>query len=220
MRQLALPLPALSTSRSMLADTGLLDLPPAIGDFSALQVLNVSHNALRALPPELAGLAGSLRVLNLGDNQFRGVPPITSTLTALTSLLLNLCPVRDLPPRLEGMEALVWLDLSECQLTSLPSGLLPSCPSLTRLDLHSNKAGSEPAERAAGGTASMKVAGVLLHSVHSTVQSLARCACPLAPACRSQSSRPTCPPCNVWRTCRCTAARWSAWPRSLAPAPR
>ncbi|MFT5469751.1 MAG: Leucine-rich repeat (LRR) protein, partial [Verrucomicrobiales bacterium] len=78
-------------------DLGLRDLPPEIGQLSALKVLALHNNSLQQLPPEIGQLS-ALKYLYLQDNALQQLPPEIGQLSALESLYLRGNPGLGLPP--------------------------------------------------------------------------------------------------------------------------
>lgn len=66
----------------------LTALPPEIGDLTALTSLNLNNNRLTELPPEIGNLKG-LTSLNINFNQVAAFPPEFSRLKQLTSLSMG-----------------------------------------------------------------------------------------------------------------------------------
>lgn len=60
-------IPPTHPSLRFLSETGLLDLPEAVGQLSTLQALTLTQNALRDLPQTLASLT-KLHALLLNNN--------------------------------------------------------------------------------------------------------------------------------------------------------
>jgi hypothetical protein len=58
-----------------IGEAGITDLPPEVGALTDLVKLNLTHNALRGLPPEFERL-GALSWLWLGNNLFSEVPDV------------------------------------------------------------------------------------------------------------------------------------------------
>lgn len=116
----------------------LAELPPAIGNFTELQLLDVKYNRLTALPNEICALS-TLSELCLGGNQIARLPPDLSSLTALTRLDLAQNGLKQIPPSLGGLAGLTELCLERNMLSSVDGKLLAAFPSLHKLDLSVNK---------------------------------------------------------------------------------
>ncbi|MDD2775217.1 MAG: hypothetical protein PHU06_04610 [Gallionella sp.] len=97
----------------------ITELPPKIGQLTALQSLDLGGNQFSRLPPEIGQLT-ALQSLDLGDNLFRTLPPEIWQLTALQSLDLGGNLFRTLPPEIWQLTALQSLDLRNNQFSTLP----------------------------------------------------------------------------------------------------
>ena len=75
-----------------LNDNGLLQVPPAVFALP-LEVLRVGGNRLSALPPSIAGLAGSLTSLDIGRNSLSALPPQLGTCDLLSQLAVDANPL-------------------------------------------------------------------------------------------------------------------------------
>lgn len=126
---------------------GLTELPPEVFDLAdTLEVLNLSGNRLRALPPDLHRLR-KLRVLFCSDNDFTTVPEHLGecpqlSMVGFKSNRLTHVPASALPPQLR------WLILTDNQLTALPREL-GRCQGLEKLALAGNRLQQLPDEMAA-----------------------------------------------------------------------
>ena len=109
-------------------------IPPQLGNLSALTVLSLHINDLTGgIPPELASLS-ELRTLNLHGNFLVGaIPPELGNLQKLTTLVLSANRLTsNIPPELNKLSNLEWLDLSQNRL----SGNIPQeLASLSRLQV-------------------------------------------------------------------------------------
>ncbi len=117
--------------------------PPEIFALAdSLEILNLSGNALAALPADL-GRLHKLRVLFCSDNQFEEVPAVLGQCPALEMVgfkanRIRTLPAAALPPRLR------WLILTDNQLEALPAEL-GDCPHLQKLLLAGNRLRELPA---------------------------------------------------------------------------
>ena len=124
----------------------LTEFPIEIFDLAdSLEVLNLSGNALSALPADLPRLH-KLRVLFCSDNQFTEVPAVLGQCPLLSMVgfkanQLRTLPAGALPP------ALRWLILTDNQLETLPSEI-GQCARLQKLLLAGNRLTALPAELA------------------------------------------------------------------------
>ena len=146
-----LPLHTLAQLRAgTLSGTTRLDLsenltvfPPEIFALAdSLEILNLSGNALAALPADL-GRLHKLRVLFCSDNKFEEVPAALGQCPALEMVgfkanRIRTLPAAALPPRLR------WLILTDNQLETLPAEL-GACPHLQKLLLAGNRLRELPA---------------------------------------------------------------------------
>lgn len=122
---------------------GLTEFPPEIFDLAdTLEVLNLSGNALSALPADLPRLR-KLRVLFCSDNQFTELPAVLGQCAQLSMIgfkanHIRTVPAAALPP------ALRWLILTDNQLTSLPPEI-GHCTQMQKLMLAGNQLTELPA---------------------------------------------------------------------------
>lgn len=137
-----------------LAGATRLDLSAGLTEFPAeifaladtLEILNLSGNALTALPDNFAQLQ-KLRILFCSDNQFTELPAVLGACEELTMIgfkanRIHTLPAAALPPRLR------WLILTDNQLTALPPEL-GRCQHLQKLMLAGNRLTALPTEMAA-----------------------------------------------------------------------
>ena len=127
-----------------LSNNKLASLPPEIGQLSALKEVNLSNNKLASLPPEIGQLS-ALRMLRLDANKLTSLPPEFSRLSALTELYFSMNQLRSLPPEIVQLVKLEVLWLYDTQLTNLP----PEIGRLSALKRHSlagNQLKNLPAE--------------------------------------------------------------------------
>ncbi|MCI1187281.1 leucine-rich repeat-containing serine/threonine-protein kinase [Hymenobacter sp. DH14] len=116
---------------------GLTDFPREIFALAdSLEVLNLSGNALAALPADLPRLH-RLRVLFCSDNQFTEVPAVLGQCPALEMVGFKANRIRTLPGAALP-PALRWLILTDNQLAELPAEI-GHCPQLQKLMLAGNQ---------------------------------------------------------------------------------
>ncbi|GAB3310008.1 leucine-rich repeat-containing protein kinase family protein [Hymenobacter humi] len=116
---------------------GLTEFPREIFDLAdSLEVLNLSGNALSALPDDL-GRLHKLRVLFCSDNQFTSVPEVLGQCPQLSMVGFKANQIHTLPPA-ALTSALRWLILTNNQLTELPEEI-GDCPQLQKLMLAGNR---------------------------------------------------------------------------------
>ncbi len=128
---------ALAGARELrLAGCGLTEFPPEIlGLADTLELLDLSGNALAALPDDLGRLR-HLRVLFCSGNRFERLPPALGDCAALSQVGfratgLREVPAEALPPRLR------WLTLTDNRIERLPAAL-GDRPALSKLMLAGN----------------------------------------------------------------------------------
>lgn len=118
---------------------GLVRVPGTISVLSRLRVLDVSGNAIRWLPAELAGMAGLEEVYMEGCG-LEVVPPEVCALPALTTLSLAGNEIREVPQQLvrPASARLRVLNLGGNRLVGLPGGF-GALAHLECLDLSGNE---------------------------------------------------------------------------------
>ncbi|OWP62585.1 protein kinase [Hymenobacter amundsenii] len=125
---------------------GLTEFPPEIFSLAdTLEILNLSGNALRELPADLARLH-RLRILFASDNQFTRIPEVLGQCLNLEMVGFKANRIRELPgaalpPRLR------WLILTDNELAALPPEI-GNCPNLQKLMLAGNRLRALPPELA------------------------------------------------------------------------
>ena len=127
-----------------LAGTKRLDLAAGLTEFpreifglaDTLEVLNLSGNALSALPDDL-GQLHKLRVLFCSDNHFTEVPAVLGQCPLLSMVGFKANRIRTLPAA-ALTPALQWLILTDNQLEALPAEI-GSCQALQKLMLAGNR---------------------------------------------------------------------------------
>lgn len=109
---------------------------PQIGQLRALEKLDLSTNRLTALPAEIGALA-SLRELSLEWNEGLGeLPDSLCDLAQLDSLSLKNTAISALPERFGALSSLSFLNLQGCRkLTTLPESFF-ALPQLRSILLH------------------------------------------------------------------------------------
>jgi internalin A len=109
-----------------------------------LEELDLRHNQLAALPPDIGRLT-ALTTLLLDGNQLAALPPDIGRLRALTHLSLDGNRLAELPPEIDRLTALMSLSLDKNQLAVLPTDI-GRLRALTHLSLYGNKLTSLPPE--------------------------------------------------------------------------
>ncbi len=121
---------------------GLEEFPREIFDLAdSLEVLNLSGNALSALPDDLARL-GKLRVLFCSENRFTHLPEVLSSCANLEMVGFKSNAIRTVPAAAIA-PALRWLILTDNQIAALPASI-GSCVRLQKLMLAGNRLASLP----------------------------------------------------------------------------
>ena len=140
-------------------------LPPEIGQFSELKILDLEDNSLAALPAEIwqlyklreldltaIGLSvlppeieqlENLMILSLSLNNLVDLPPEIGKLSNLGELFVSSNKLSDLPPEIAQLSNLVGLYLSDNELSTLPSEL-GQLSNLQLLYLSSNELSTLP----------------------------------------------------------------------------
>ena len=122
---------------------GLTEFPREIFALAdTLEVLNLTGNALSALPDDLPRLH-QLRVLFCSDNRFTEVPAVLGQCPNLRMVGLKANQIRTLPGAALP-PALRWLILTDNQLEELPAEI-GNCPQLQKLMLAGNRLTALPA---------------------------------------------------------------------------
>ncbi len=125
---------------------GLTEFPSEIFDLAdSLEILNLSGNALTALPADF-GRLHRLRVLFCSDNQFTEVPAVLGQCPHLSMVGFKANQIRTLPAGALP-PALRWLILTDNRLEALPPEL-GQCQHLQKLMLAGNRLTHLPAELA------------------------------------------------------------------------
>jgi Leucine-rich repeat (LRR) protein len=126
---------------------GLTDFPIEIFDLAdSLEILNLSDNQLRSLPPDF-GRLHQLKIIFLSNNNFEEVPAVLANCPHLSMVGFKSNKIRvlgehSLPPDVR------WLILTDNQLEKLPKSI-SRLQSLQKLMLAGNRLRSLPDEMAA-----------------------------------------------------------------------
>jgi hypothetical protein len=126
---------------------GLTEFPREIFDLAdTLEILDLSGNALRTLPADLARLT-HLRIIFCSNNRFTELPAVLGQCTQLTMIgfksnRIRAVPADALPP------ALRWLILTDNDIAALPA-TIGRCTQLQKLMLAGNRLRDLPGELAA-----------------------------------------------------------------------
>ncbi len=126
---------------------GLTEFPREIFNLAdSLEILDLSGNALSALPDDLPRLR-KLRIIFCSDNQFTELPAILGRCPALTMIgfkanRIAAVPAASLPPQLR------WLVLTDNRIEQLPAAI-GNCAQLQKLMLAGNRLRTLPEELAA-----------------------------------------------------------------------
>eukprot|EP01138_Halocafeteria_seosinensis_P006542 gb/GECG01006688.1/.p1 GENE.gb/GECG01006688.1/~~gb/GECG01006688.1/.p1 ORF type:complete len:267 (+),score=33.96 gb/GECG01006688.1/:1-801(+) len=94
------------------------DLTRRINTAAKSGSLKLSGCKLKEIPPQIFGL-DKLRVLDLSHNKLETIPDEIRKLTGLKKLYLSYNPLKHVP-HLDGLENLVEVDVSFCELKSIP----------------------------------------------------------------------------------------------------
>lgn len=105
-----------------LTGNALAALPPEVGALTGLRVLALNGNVLAALPAAIGRLA-RLERLELNNNMLGALPPELGRLSSLEELCVSGNPLGALPPALGALRNLATLDASVCRLRALPETL-------------------------------------------------------------------------------------------------
>jgi hypothetical protein len=137
----------LAGTRRLTLACGLTEFPREIFDLAdTLEILDLSGNALSALPADLPRLH-QLRILFCSDNQFTELPAVLGQCAQLSMIgfkanQIRTVPGAALPP------ALRWLILTDNQIDALPADI-GRCTQLQKLMLAGNQLRALPTEIAA-----------------------------------------------------------------------
>ena len=112
------------------------EVPEWIGELTALERLDLSHNGLKSLPTQIGNLK-ALKSLDLRRNELESLPESIVELTVLERLDLSYNQLKSLPTQIGNLTALKSLNLSGNNLKSLPESI-GNLTGLERLDLDGN----------------------------------------------------------------------------------
>ncbi|WP_175721399.1 leucine-rich repeat-containing protein kinase family protein [Burkholderia anthina] len=137
----------LAGARQLKLACGLTEFPREIFDLAGtLEVLDLSGNALSALPDDLARLH-RLRILFASSNRFTAFPEVLGTCAQLDMIGFKANRIRTVPPH-SLPRALRWLILTDNEIEALPAGI-GDCSRLQKLMLAGNRLRALPPEMAA-----------------------------------------------------------------------
>ena len=137
---------ALAGSRRLSLSCGLRTFPPEIFELAdTLEVLDLSGNALTALPDDLARLH-QLRIIFCSNNQFTELPAVLGQCQQLGMIGFRANRIRAVPAAALPT-SLRWLVLTDNQLSELPPDI-GRCTRLQKLMLAGNRLQALPAEMA------------------------------------------------------------------------
>ncbi|AOK08104.1 leucine-rich repeat-containing serine/threonine-protein kinase [Burkholderia sp. AU28942] len=137
----------LAGARQLKLACGLTEFPREIFDLAdTLEVLDLSGNALSALPDDIARLR-RLRILFASGNRFTELPEVLGTCAQLDMIGFKANRIRAVP-RGSLPRALRWLILTDNEIGELP-GQIGECSRLQKLMLAGNRLRALPDEMAA-----------------------------------------------------------------------
>lgn len=138
----------LAGARRIDLSCGLTEFPREIFDLAdSLETLNLSGNALDALPGDL-GRLHRLRVLFCSDNRFAQLPESIGQCQALEMVGFKANRIRTVPAAALQLPALRWLILTDNQIETLPEAL-GQCAAMQKLMLAGNRLRALPESLAA-----------------------------------------------------------------------
>jgi Leucine-rich repeat (LRR) protein len=117
-------------------------VPSQIGNFSNLELLDLSNNHLTSMPSEIGNLSHLVK-LDLCYNDFNNMPPEIGNLSNLEELLLCSNRLNGLPPEIGDLGSLTYLNLDSDNLTSVPDEI-GNLSALKTLYLYNNQLTSLP----------------------------------------------------------------------------
>ncbi|XP_056439128.1 leucine-rich repeat-containing protein 69 isoform X2 [Gadus chalcogrammus] len=121
-----------------LSNNAFGEIPSVLGHIKWLKKLYLSGNRITALSPLVCAGLGNLVVLNLNHNKIQHLPPEIKSLAKLERLTMTDNKLEALPPEFGQLSNLIQLNLSRNHLSWLP-GELYSCRELTRLYVARNR---------------------------------------------------------------------------------
>jgi hypothetical protein len=137
----------LAGSRRLDLSCGLTEFPVEIFDLAdSLEILNLSGNALSALPDDF-GRLHKLRIVFCSDNQFVELPAVLGQCRQLDMIAFKANRIQRVPAA-ALTPALRWLILTDNQITELPAEL-GRCTRLQKLMLAGNQLQQLPEQMAA-----------------------------------------------------------------------
>ncbi|CAN5153320.1 leucine-rich repeat-containing protein kinase family protein [soil metagenome] len=137
---------ALAGSRRLSLSCGLQAFPPEIFDLAdTLEILDLSGNALSALPDDLARLH-RLRIIFCSNNLFTELPAVLGRCPQLEMIGFRANRIRQVPDAALSPQ-LRWLVLTDNQIGELPAGI-GRCTRLQKLMLAGNRLQALPPEMA------------------------------------------------------------------------
>ncbi|XP_031802828.1 leucine-rich repeat-containing protein 69 isoform X1 [Sarcophilus harrisii] len=110
--------------------------PKSFDGLENLNILNMNHNMLKEIPPEINRLQ-NLRNLSLNNNQLTGIPKELCTLPYLSELHLNYNQIVSIPEEFQTMKNLEKLSLARNLIEVFPV-VLCSMSNLKILDIAGN----------------------------------------------------------------------------------
>jgi Leucine-rich repeat (LRR) protein len=129
----------------VLADNDLKEISPKIGVLKKLQMLDLGHNLLSAVPETLGDLSGLTDFLYLHDNRLTALPAELGKLTRLRYLNIGENPLEEFPECVCEMAGLIELRATDNELRAVP-GAIGRLSRLRELHLRNNKLRSLPGE--------------------------------------------------------------------------
>lgn len=137
---------ALAGRRRLSLSCGLETFPPEIFALAdTLEILDLSGNALAALPDDLPRLH-KLRIIFCSDNRFTELPEVLGRCPQLSMVGFRSNQIRTVPPAALP-PALRWLVLTDNQISELPA-TIGRCTGLQKLMLAGNQLQTLPPEMA------------------------------------------------------------------------
>lgn len=123
-----------SLSSLTLSHNQLQTFPPGIGNFAALEFLNLSFNRLASLPGDFADALRTLRVLVLSGNPLFKLPDCVLSSSVLQELYASQTGIEDVPDVFPADSQLTVLHLADNAICRLPPSFA-NLLQLTDLDL-------------------------------------------------------------------------------------